>query len=100
MRKFILLIAASTAVAFAPPQKRMLSPAMTQMTIPAAPAPVAASRAVHKSRASTALAAARKKTEDMTEEEKAAETALNQQLLVAKGVLFVAVIGYFAFTLL
>ena len=34
----------------------------------------------------------------MTEEEKAAETALNQQLLVAKGVLFVAVIGYFAFT--
>ena len=52
----------------------------------------------HRSRASTALAAARKKTEDMTEEEKAAETALNQQLLVAKGVLFVAVIGYFAFT--
>ena len=39
-------------------------------------------------RASTATAAARKKTEDMTEEEKAAETALNQQLLVAKGVLF------------
>ena len=49
-------------------------------------------------RTSTALAAARKKTEDMTEEEKAAETALNQQLLVAKGVLFAAVIGYFAFT--
>ena len=54
----------------------------------------------HRSRASTALAAARKKTSEMTEEEKAAETALNQQLLVAKGVLFVAVIGYFAFTLL
>ena len=52
----------------------------------------------HRSRASTALAAARKKTEDMTEEEKAAETALNQQLLVGKGVLFAAVIGYFAFT--
>ena len=52
----------------------------------------------HRSRASTALAAARKKTEDMTEEEKAAETALNQQLLVAKGVLFLGVIGYFAFT--
>ena len=52
----------------------------------------------HRSRASTALAAARKKTEDMTEEEKAAEKALNQQLLVAKGVLFAAVIGYFAFT--
>ena len=45
-----------------------------------------------------ALAAARKKTSEMTEEEKAAETALNQQLLVAKGVLFAAVIGYFAFT--
>ena len=89
MRNFILLIAVSTAVAFAPPQ-RMLSPA-TQMT-PVAAAPVAASRA------STALAAARKKTDDMTPEEKAAETALNQQLLVAKGVLFVAVIGYFAFT--
>ena len=53
---------------------------------------------MHRSRAATALAAARKKTEDMTEEEKAAETALNQQLLVAKGVLFAAVIGYFAFT--
>ena len=52
----------------------------------------------HRSRASTALAAARKKTADMTEEEKAAEKALNQQLLVAKGVLFAAVIGYFAFT--
>ena len=52
----------------------------------------------HRSRASTALAAARKKTEDMTEEEKAAEKALNQQLLVAKGVLFLGVIGYFAFT--
>ena len=90
MRPFLILIAASTAVAFAPPQ-RMLSPA-TQMTSPAAAAPVAAARA------STALAAARKKTEDMTPEEKAAETALNQQLLVAKGVLFAAVIGYFAFT--
>ena len=89
MRTFILLIAASTAVAFTPPQR--LSPA-TQLTTPAAPAPVAAARA------STALAAARKKTEDMTEEEKAAEKALNQQLLVAKGVLFAAVIGYFAFT--
>ena len=53
---------------------------------------------MHRSRASTALAAARKKTEDMTPEEKAAETALNQQLLVAKGVLFAAVIAYFAFT--
>ena len=53
---------------------------------------------MHRSRAATALAAARKKTEDMTPEEKAAETALNQQLLVAKGVLFAAVIGYFAFT--
>ena len=95
MRAFTLLIAASTAVAFTPPQR--LSPA-TQLTTPAAPAPVAASRAVHKSRASTALAAARKKTEDMTEEEKAAEKALNQQLLVAKGVLFLGVIGYFAFT--
>ncbi len=52
----------------------------------------------HRSRTSTALAAARKKTADMTEEEKAAEKALNQQLLVAKGVLFAAVIGYFAFT--
>ena len=52
----------------------------------------------HRSRTSTALAAARKKTEDMTPEEKAAETVLNQQLLVAKGVLFAAVIGYFAFT--
>mmetsp|Transcript_22148 Transcript_22148/g.66198 ORF Transcript_22148/g.66198 Transcript_22148/m.66198 type:complete len:95 (+) Transcript_22148:162-446(+) len=92
MRAFILsLIAASTAVAFSPPQG-MLTPA-TKMTSPAAAAPVAAS-----SRASTALAAARKKTEDMTEEEKAAEKALNQQLLVAKGVLFAAVIGYFAFT--
>ena len=90
MRAFTLLIAASTAVAFTPPQR--LSPA-TQLTTPAAPpAPVAAVRA------STALAAARKKTEDMTEEEKAAEKALNQQLLVAKGVLFAAVIGYFAFT--
>ena len=95
MRAFTLLIAASTAVAFTPPQR--LSPA-TQLTTPAAPAPVAASRAVHKSRASTALAAARKKTADMTEEEKAAEKALNQQLLVAKGVLFAAVIAYFAFT--
>jgi len=36
--------------------------------------------------------------EDMTDDEKAAEKALNQQLLVAKGVLFAAVIGYFAFT--
>ena len=90
MRAFTLLIAASTAVAFTPPQ-RMHSPA-TQMTTPAAPAPVAAART------STALAAARKKTEDMTEEEKAAEKALNQQLLVAKGVLFLGVIGYFAFT--
>ena len=91
MRAFILsLIAASTAVAFAPPQ-RLLSPA-TQMTPATAAAPVAASRT------STALAAARKKTEDMTPEEKAAETALNQQLLVAKGVLFLGVIGYFAFT--
>ena len=89
MRAFTLLIAASTAVAFTAPQR--LSPA-TQLTTPAAPAPVAAARA------STALAAARKKTEDMTPEEKAAETALNQQLLVAKGVLFAAVIGYFAFT--
>ena len=53
---------------------------------------------MHRSRTSTALAAARKKTEDMTPEEKAAETVLNQQLLVAKGVLFAAVIGYFAFT--
>ena len=98
MRTFILLTAASTAVAFSPPQRmRMLSPATTQMT-PVAAAPVAASRAVHRSRTSTALAAARKKTEDMTPEEKAAETALNQQILVAKGVLFVAVIGYFAFT--
>ena len=88
MRTFILLIAASMAMAFAPPQR----PAMTQMTTPAAPAPVAAARA------STALAAARKKTEDMTQEEKDAEKALNQQLLVAKGVLFAAVIGYFAFT--
>ena len=52
----------------------------------------------HRSRTSTTLAAARKKTEDMTPEEKAAEKALNQQLLVAKGVLFAAVIGYFAFT--
>ena len=97
MRTFILLTAASTAVAFAPPQRM---PAMTQMTVPAAAAPVAASRAVHKSncRGATALAAARKKTEDMTPEEKAAETALNQQLLVAKGVLFLGVIGYFAFT--
>ena len=96
MRTFILLIAASTAVAFVPPQRR-LSPATSQMT-PATPAaPVAASPA-HRSRASTALAAARKKTADMTEEEKAAEKALNQQLLVAKGVLFAAVIGYFAFT--
>ena len=60
MRAFTLLIAASTAVAFTPPQR--LSPA-TQMTTPAAPAPVAAART------STALAAARKKTEDMTEEE-------------------------------
>ena len=93
MRPFLLLIAASTAVAFAPPQ-RMLSPYATQMT-PVAAAPVATS---HRSRTSTALAAARKKTEDMTPEEKAAETALNQQLLVAKGVLFAAVIGYFAFT--
>ena len=90
MRTFILLIAASTAVAFSPPQR--LSPASTQMTTPAVAAPVAASRA------STALAAARKKTADMTDEEKAAEKALNQQLLVAKGVLFAAVIGYFAFT--
>ena len=89
MRAFTLLIAASTAVAFTPPQR--LSPA-TQLTTPAAPAPVAAARA------STALAAARKKTADMTDEEKAAEKALNQQLLVAKGVLFTAVIGYFAFT--
>ena len=89
MRTFILLIAASTAVAFTPPQR--LSPA-TQLTTPAAPAPVAAARA------STALAAARKKTEDMTQEEKDAEKALNQQLLVAKGVLFLGVIGYFAFT--
>ena len=46
MRTFILLIAASTAVAFAPPQRM---PAMTQMTSPVAAAPVAASRAVHKS---------------------------------------------------
>ena len=91
MRVFILETA-STAVAVAPPQ-RMLKPA-TQMT-PVAAAPVATS---HRSRTSTALAAARKKTEDMTPEEKAAETALNQQLLVAKGVLFAAVIGYFAFT--
>ena len=92
MRSFILLIAASTSVAFSPPQRmQALSPATTQMT-PAAEAAPAASRAL------TALAAARKKTEDMTEEEKAAEKALNQQLLVAKGVLFVAVIGYFAFT--
>ena len=93
MRSFILLIAASTAVAFSPPQRmRALSPATTQMTPAAEAAPVAASRA------STALAAARKKTEDMTPEEKAAETALNQQLLLAKGVLFLGVIGYFAFT--
>ena len=89
MRAFTLLIAASTSVAFTPPQR--LSPA-TQLTTPAALAPVAAARA------STALAAARKKTADMTDEEKAAEKALNQQLLVAKGVLFAAVIGYFAFT--
>ena len=88
MRAFILL-AASTAVAFSPPQ-RALRPALTQMTTPAAP--------VAAARTSTALAAARKKTEDMTPEEKAAETALNQQLLVAKGVLFLGVIGYFAFT--
>ena len=94
MRTLILLIAASTAVAFAPPQRM---PAMTQMT-PVVAAPVAALPAVHRSRTSTALAAARKKTADMTEEEKAAEKALNQQLLVAKGVLFAAVIGYFAFT--
>ena len=53
---------------------------------------------MHRSHTPTALAAARKKTADMTEEEKAAEKALNQQLLVAKGVLFAAVIGYFAFT--
>ena len=53
---------------------------------------------MHRSRTPTALAAARKKTADMTEEEKAAEKALNQQLLVAKGVLFLGVIGYFAFT--
>ena len=39
MRAFTLLIAASTAVAFTPPQR--LSPA-TQLTTPAAPAPVAA----------------------------------------------------------
>ena len=89
MRAFTLLIAASTAVAFTPPQR--LSPA-TQLTTPAAPAPVAAARA------STALAAARKKTSEMTDEEKAAEKALYQQLLVAKGVLFLGVIGYFAFT--
>ena len=120
MRTFILLTAASVVVAFSPPQ-RMLGPA-TQMN-PVAAAPVATSRTVHKSnrrgarhrrdvstapdslvefvrrsRASTALAAAHKKTADMTEEEKAAEKALNQQLLVAKGVLFAAVIGYFAFT--
>mmetsp|Transcript_13062 Transcript_13062/g.38912 ORF Transcript_13062/g.38912 Transcript_13062/m.38912 type:complete len:101 (+) Transcript_13062:154-456(+) len=49
-------------------------------------------------RASTALGAARKKTADMTEEEKAAETAMNQKLLAAKGALFVAAIAYFAFT--
>ena len=89
MRALILLTAASTAMSFTPPQR--LSPA-TQLTTPASPAPVAAARA------STALAAARKKTSEMTEEEKAAETALNQQLLVAKGVLFLGVIGYFAFT--
>mmetsp|Transcript_13126 Transcript_13126/g.34843 ORF Transcript_13126/g.34843 Transcript_13126/m.34843 type:complete len:97 (+) Transcript_13126:185-475(+) len=94
MRAFTLLIAASTAVAFAPPQRM---PATAQMTTPAAPTPVATSRA-DRSRTSTALAAARKKTSEMTEEEKAAEKALNQQLLVAKGVLFAAVIGYFAFT--
>ena len=90
MRTFILFITAGAVAAFAPQPRQLLSPA-TQMT-PAAAAPVAAART------STALAAARKKTEDMTPEEKAAETALNQQLLVAKGVLFAAVIGYFAFT--
>ena len=117
MRTFILFITAGAVAAFAPQPRQLLSPATTQMTTAATAVPVAASRAVHKSivavhaidatsarrrahrsRASTALAAARKKTEDMTEEEKAAEKALNQQLLVAKGVLFVAVIGYFAFT--
>ena len=91
MRTFILFLTFGAVAAFAPQPRQLLSPA-TQLTTPAAPAPVAAARA------STALAAARKKTEDMTEEEKAAEKALNQQLLVAKGVLFLGVIGYFAFT--
>ena len=77
MRTFILLIATSFAVAFSPPH-RMLDPA-TQMPPATAAAPVAASSAVqHRSRTATALAAARKKTADMTEEEKAAEKALNQ----------------------
>ena len=92
MRTLILFLTFGAVAAFAPQPQRMLSPATTQMTTPAAVTSVATSRA------STALAAARKKTEDMTEEEKAAEKALNQQLLVAKGVLFAAVIGYFAFT--
>ena len=49
MRTFIPLIAASVAVAFAPPPRQLLSPATTQMTTAATAAPVAPSRAVHKS---------------------------------------------------
>ena len=68
------------------------------VSIPAATASASATQSASDAFGTQAMAAARKKTEDMTPEEKAAETALNQQLLVAKGVLFLGVIGYFAFT--
>ena len=48
MRTFILFITAGAVAAFVPQPRQLLKPA-TQMTTLAAPAPVAASRAVHKS---------------------------------------------------
>ena len=42
--------------------------------------------------------APRRKTADMTEEEKLAEKEMNQKLLAAKGALFLLAIAYFAST--
>ena len=49
MRTSILFLTFGAVVAFAPQRRQLLSPATTQMTTPAAVAPVATSRAVHKS---------------------------------------------------
>ena len=95
----LLCLLLGGAAAFAPRRHVLATTraARAPRIAPAPPAPLAARPAA---REAIALFAARKKTADMTEEEKAAETAMNQRLLAAKGALFAVAIAYYVYTTL